>query len=296
MTAFPQVLGAKSTSTSLVSSGRSIGAILVDAGRLDAGVVERILRAQKDQGLRFGEAGISLGLLKQDDVDFALACQFDYAYLVAGDESVSRDVIAAFNPRSSVVEQLRVLRSQLMLRWFNDEPGHKTLAITSSGRGEGRSFIAANLAVVFSQLGERTLLIDADLRNPSQARLFNLQDCAGLSSMLANRAGREAVVRIAAMRDLSVLAAGVVPPNPQELLGRGAFTEMLQGLAEDFDVILIDTPAARDYADAQIVAARAGAALALARKNLTSLPDLFQLVRSVQESGAALVGSVLNDA
>ena len=298
MTATPQVLRTTPTMAAPhrpVRSERSIGAILIDAGRLDAGAVERILREQKEKVLRFGEAGIRLGLLTQDDIAFAMARQFDYPYLMPGNESVSRDVVAAFKPFSPVVEQLRVLRSQLMLRWFNGEPGHKALAIISAGRGEGRSFIAANLAVVFSQLGERTLLIDADLRNACQARLFKLENRAGLSSMLAGRAGREAIVRIPAMLDLSVLPAGVVPPNPQELLGRPAFAQLIQELAEDFDVILIDTPAARDYADAQTLAARAGAALVLARKNLTSAPDLFQLARSVQESGAELVGSVLND-
>jgi chain length determinant protein tyrosine kinase EpsG len=208
---------------------------------------------------------------------------------------VSRDVVATFKPFSPVVEQLRVLRSQLMLRWFNGEPGRKALAITSPGRGEGRSFIAANLAVVFSQLGERTLLIDADLRNACQARLFKLENRTGLSNLLAGRAGREAVVRVAAIRGLSVLPAGVVPPNPQELLGRPAFAQLLQDFAEDFDVILIDTPAARDFADAQTLAARAGAAMVLARKGLTSASDLLQFARSVQQSGAPLVGSVLND-
>jgi protein-tyrosine kinase len=299
MTGAPQALRgtpAMPTQPRRNGSDRSIGAILIDAGRLDAGAVERILRVQKEEGLRFGEAGVSLSLLKQDDIDFALARQFDYPYLMPGNESVSGDVVAAFKPFNHAVEQLRVLRSQLMLRWFTGEPGHKALAIVGVGRSEGRSFIAANLAVVFSQLGERTLLIDADLRNSCQARLFKLESRAGLSNMLAGRAGREAIVRIAAMLHLSVLPAGVAPPNPQELLGRPAFARLLQELAEDFDVILIDTPAARDCADAQTLATRAGAALVLARKDLTSAPDLVQLARSVQQSGAELVGSVLNDA
>ncbi|MEQ1897769.1 MAG: chain length determinant protein tyrosine kinase EpsG [Vicinamibacterales bacterium] len=274
----------------------SIGTILLDAGRLDAGGLESILRAQKEKSLRFGEAGMGLGLLTQDDIDFALARQFDYPYLIAGDDRISRDVVAAFKPFSPVVEQLRVLRSQLMLRWFSGEPGHKALAITSAGRREGRSFIAANLALVFSQLGARTLLVDADLRHSSQAGLFRLAQPAGLSSLLAARAGREAIVPIAPMPNLSVLPAGPAPPNPQELLGRPAFGQLLQAVAEDFDVILIDTPAARYYADADTIAARAGAAIVLARRHVTSAPDLAQLGRSVQQAGAVLVGSVLNDA
>lgn len=275
--------------------GRSIGAILIDTGRLSAENAERILRLQKEQGKRFGDAAIELGLLTEDDIRFALACQFDYPYLPAGDNSLSHELVAAYKPFSPVVEQLRALRSQLMLRWFDTEAQRKMLAILSPGNGEGRSFIAANLAIVFSQLGERTLLIDADLRSPRQHELFKLGNNAGLSGLLAGRANPDAVVRVPSLLGLSVLPAGAIPPNPQELLGRPAFIETLHSLSRDFDVVIIDTPAATEYADAQTIAVRAGAAIMLARKNQSSLPDMAQLTRSLQQSGASLVGSVLND-
>ncbi len=276
--------------------GRSIGAILIDAGRLSPGNAESILRAQKERGKRFGEAAIELGLLNEDDIRFALASQFDYPYLPAGDTSLSRELVAAYEPFDPVVEHLRALRSQLILRCFDAEVRRKTLAIVSPGNGEGRSFIAANLAIVFSQLGERTLLIDADLRTPRQHELFKLGPHAGLSGLLAGRANVETIVRVPSLLELSVLPAGTVPPNPQELLGRPAFNEVLHSLSRDFDVIIIDTPAASKYADAQTVAVRAGAALMVARKNRSSLRDLAQLTQSLQRSGAKLVGSVLNDA
>ncbi len=276
-------------------AGRSIGAILIDAGRLSTENAETILRRQKEHGQRFGAAAIELGLLSEDDIRFALSRQFDYPYLPAGDASLSSELVAAYKPFSPVVEQLRALRSQLMLRWFDAEAQRKALAIVSPGNGEGRSFIAANLAIVFSQLGERTLLIDADLRNPRQHELFKLSNNAGLSGLLAGRAGLDAIVRIPSLLGLSVLPAGAVPPNPQELVGRPVFVEALQSLSRDFDVIIIDTPAASDYADAQTIAVRAGAALMLARKNLSLMPDLTRLTRGLQLSGATLVGSVLND-
>jgi protein-tyrosine kinase len=275
--------------------GRSIGAILIDIGRLSPENAERILRLQKEQGKRFGDAAIELGLLHEDDIRFALASQFDYPYLPAGDHSLSHELVAAYKPFSPVVEQLRALRSQLMLRWFDAEVERKALAIVSPGAGEGRSFIAANLAIVFSQLGERTLLIDADLRKPRQHELFRLGNSAGLSGLLAGRANDAAVVRVPSLLGLSVLPAGAVPPNPQELLGRAAFVETLYSLGRDFDVVIIDTPAGAEYADAQTVAVRAGAAVMLARKNLSSLSDLVDLSGSLQQSGATLVGSVLND-
>ena len=286
---------AANAAAAATARGRSIGAILIDTGRLSAENAERILRLQKEQGKRFGDAAIELGLLNEDDIRFALSSQFDYPYLMASDNSLSQELVAAYKPFSPAVEQLRALRSQLMLRWFDAETERKALAVVSPGAGEGRSFIAANLAIVFSQLGERTLLIDADLRNPSQHQLFKLGNSAGLSGLLAGRTTAEAIVRIPSLLGLSVLPAGAIPPNPQELLGRPAFIEALHTFSRDFDIIIIDTPAASEYADAQTVAARAEAAIMLARKNQSSLPDMAQFARSLQQSGTTVVGSVLND-
>ncbi len=279
----------------LQGTPHSIGAILIDAGRLTTEGAERILRVQKEQGKRFGDAAIELGLLSEDDIGFALARQFDYPYLQAGDASLSPELVAAYKPFSPAVEQLRALRSQLMLRWFDAIASRKTLAVVSPGTSEGRSFIAANLAVVFSQLGERTLLIDADLRKPRQHQLFKLANSAGLSGMLAGRHGNEAVVRIPSLIGLSVLPAGAVPPNPQELLGRPIFAEVLASLVRDFDVAIIDTPASSDYADAQTVAARAGASIMVARMNTSAIPAMAALANNLQQAGTTLVGSVLNN-
>jgi len=282
--------------TRAAGAGRSIGAILVDNGRLTPENAERILRLQKDEGLRFGEAAIRLGLLSEDDIRHALSHQFDYPYLPVDDTSLSKELVAAYQPFSPSVENLRALRSQLMLRWFDSDANRKALAIVSAEAKEGRSYVAANLAIVFSQLGERTLLIDADLRNPSQHKLFKLGDGAGLSGLMSERCGLEVIQPIRSLLGLSVLPAGPTPPNPQELLGRPAFTGLLQTLGHDFDVIIIDTPAGARYADAETVAVRAGAALVVARQNVSSLPKINQLRRNLQQFGTTVVGSVLNDA
>jgi chain length determinant protein tyrosine kinase EpsG len=279
----------------IAGNGRSIGVILVDTGRLSVKDAEKVLRLQKDQGKRFGDAAIDLGLVTQDDIRFALSQQFDYPYLPDGDASLSDELVAAYKPFSPAVEKLRTLRSQLMLRWFNAERQNNALTIMSPGNKEGRSFIAANLSIVFSQLGERTLLIDADLRAPRQHELFKLDANAGLSGMLASRIGPEAVVRVPTLLGLSVLPAGAIPPNPQELLGRPGFTLLLESLIRDFDVVIIDTPAASEHDEAQLIATRAGAALMLARTNISSIPEVTQLARSLQQNGAMVVGSVLND-
>ncbi len=292
MNAIPRTLRPVSGTTA-----RLIGDILVAAGRLSPADAARIAQSQQlDQSL-FGEAALALKLLAKEDIDFALSEQFDYTYLNAADHSLSPELVAAYKPFSRTGENLRAVRSQLMLRWFNAEPARRLLAVVSAGAAEGRSFVAANLAIVFAQQRQRTLLIDADLRAGHQQALFKLAKSSGLSGLLAGRNGlAEAAISVSALPGLAVLPAGAVPPNPQELLGLPAFGELLSAAAQAYDVVIIDTPAGAAYADAEIIAARAGAALIVARQNVSLLPQTTHLARRLQDSGVALVGSVLNDA
>ena len=285
-----------STRTSFPQHGeRLIGAVLVEAGRLTAEDAERILRLQREADLRFGEAGTRLGVLTHADIEFALSRQFNHPCLLRGESNVSEEVLAAYEPLSPHAETLRALRNQLMTRWFDGNRAVKALAIISAERKEGRSFLAANLAVVFSQLGARTLLIDADLRNSRQQALFGLDNRAGLSAVLSGRAGLDAVQRVPGLLDLAVLPAGAQPPNPHELLARALFPKMLEELERKFDVILLDSPAAALYADAQTVAVRAGAALMVARKNAARMWKVRGVSDTVSHANTTIVGAVLND-
>jgi len=272
-----------------------IGALLVEAGRLAKENVQRILDYQKRSGVRFGEAGVAMGLLDEDDVRHALNRQFGHASLSPG-SGLAADLVAATDPDCDAVEHLRTLRSQLMLRWFDNDARQAALAVVSPGSGEGRSYIAANLAVLFSQLGKRTILIDADLRRPRQHRIFGLAGRVGLSAILAGRAGWEAICDIESLPQLSVLPAGALPPNPQELLARPGFARLIQALRPSYEVILIDTPAAQSCADASTIAARAGAALMLACRDATSAPRVAHLADELRQFGVSIVGAVLNGA
>src|SRR5688572_10012058 len=129
----------------VMRDGRPIGAVLVDSGRLTLHDAERVLRLQREESLLFGEAAIRLGVLTQADIEYALSRQFDFPYLLPGQSAVSPEVVAAYAPFSPQVETLRALRSQLILRWFGEGQDKAALAIISSERKEGRSFIAANL-------------------------------------------------------------------------------------------------------------------------------------------------------
>lgn len=276
----------------LQPTDRSIGKILLDAGKIKPGDAERALRIAKEKSIRFGEACLQLNIVTQADIDSALSRQFDYPYLNPGEANLSKELVAAYHPFSEQVEALRALRTQLLLRWFN--PDRRVLAIVSPSRGDGRSFLAANLAIVFSQLGERTLLIDADMRNPRQHEMLNISNQYGLSALLTGRVNGAAIERVNHFANLSVIPAGAMPPNPLELVSRPEFKDVLANESGLFDVVLIDTPAAETFSDAQAIAARAGGALIIARENRSRIQAVSRLSASIQSSHAEIVGCVLN--
>jgi protein-tyrosine kinase len=276
-------------------TGRSIGAILIGAGRLEFSEAERIVRFGAERGLRFGEAGIALNLLTLMDVEYALAVQFDYPLVPRGGlGGVADEVIAAYSPHSKGVEALRALRSQLMISWIK-VADRKILTIVSPERGEGRSWLAANIATLLAQTGKRTLLIDADLRNPRQHSLFNLPDAMGLTEVLTGRAVAQTVHRIHPQLRLFVLPAGTSPPNPQELLSGKVFNRMMEHCAKHFPFVLIDTPAISEAADAQIVSARAATALVVVRRNRTRHARLTAAMQNLTHAGVKVVGTVINE-
>src|SRR5687768_16925357 len=276
------------------TTARHLGAILIDEGKLSSSDAEQVLKRQRELGWRFGEAAIELNLITDADLRQALAKQYEFPYLISGPDGVSKELIAAWDPFHPVVEELRAVRTQLLIRWYNPEAGRRTLAITSPGAREGRSFVAANLAVTFSQLGQRTLLIDADFRAPRQQSIFNIPDRFGLSSVLSGRADLSAAAPVTGITGLSVMPAGPLPPNPLELLSRGSFAALLSRAQAEYDVILLDTPPVNDYADAQSITYRAGDTLLMSRKDQTRLADTERAVRDLSDASARIVGTLMN--
>lgn len=196
-------------------------------------------------------------------------------------------------PNSQQSEALRLLRSQLVLRWFN--LGNKSLALVGVNLGEGCSYLSANLAVVFAQLGLRTLLVDANLRDPSQHRLFNLKNEIGLSDILAGHAGQVVINPLGTIENLSVLSAGSISGNAQELLSRTTFIELMKQITPQYDVVLVDTVPGSMTADAQAAAACCSGVLLVSRLNHTKLSHLTEMRDQIAITGAKIVGSVIND-
>jgi receptor protein-tyrosine kinase len=279
----------------LTRTDRCIGAILVDEGKLTPAEVERVLDRQRREKTRFGEAAVRLGYLSEDDVRFALARQYDLPHFTPASEGPSRELVAAFAPFHPRTEELRALRTQLMIRWYKPDEGRKSLVVASPEPGEGRSYVAANLAIAFSQLGARTLLVDADMRNARQHRIFGLPETQGLSTLLSGRSDHKSTFPVPGMNRLSVLTAGPLPPNPQELLSRPLFASYMKDLQSIYDVVIVDTPPARHFADTQSITFHAGDALVITRRNHTSVASTQKVIRELAATGARVVCTVVND-
>ena len=170
------------------------------------------------------------------------------------------------------------------------------LAVVSPDSGDGKTYLAANLAVAFSQLGERTLLIDADIRTPRQHTLLGVENGVGFTSVLAGFSEVAAAIQVSAVSpELYLLPAGAVPPNPLELLQRRQFRALMREVQGGFAHVVIDTPAAVRGADCRVIAARCGAALVVGRRGRSRLAPLEGLLDALDRARVKLAGVVMNE-
>jgi len=274
---------------------RSIGDIIRDARSLSAAEVEKVLSYQRQNGVRFGEAAVALGLASEDDVLSALAQQFHYPLANAERRVSSPELVALNQPFSVQAEAFRAIRSQVTMRLNGASAPRSALAVISPQNGDGKTYFAANLAVALAQLGGRTLLVDADLRGPRQHEVFRVPNTAGLSTVLSGRAEAQVIQSVEGVPSLFVLPAGAVPPNPLELVERPAFGLLMRELTAKFDHVIVDTAAANLGADGCVIAAKCGAALVVARKDASKYDALQDLVASLSGSSVQLLGAVMNE-
>jgi receptor protein-tyrosine kinase len=270
---------------------RRLGELLTE--RLTEDQVERVLYLQREKGLRFGEAAVALRLVDRHEVLEALSRQFEYATGVPS--AADGELVMAADPFGDQADAFRELRSRLLLEVLQDRP-RCALAVVSPDSGDGKTYLVANLAIAFSQLGERTLLIDGDVRTPRLHRLFNVPVGPGLSKVLAGHASAgEAVHPVAPLPCLHVLSAGGAPPNPLELLQRRTLTGLLHDMLESFEHVLIDTPAASRGADCRVIASRCGGVIVVARRDRTRFDAVEGLLGSLSRGPASVAGVVMNN-
>jgi chain length determinant protein tyrosine kinase EpsG len=273
--------------------GSNIGNILIKAGRLKVPDLNRIVALQEKESILFGEAAVALGILTEEDVSWALACQYFYPSMNADDNTLSREVLVVYDPFGSQVESFRSIRSGLIFSGAGKII--RSIALLSPGVGEGKSFIAANLAVVFAQLGSRTLLMDLNFRAPRIHDIFQMKNNAGASSLIIKRVLFDQAVQKTSIDSLDILTSGPKPPNPLELLSWPDTREMIESLRAQYEIILIDTPRFVGSADALVIAAICDAALPVLLKGKTSQSAFGQLKKQLDNAGVKILGAVMNE-
>jgi chain length determinant protein tyrosine kinase EpsG len=274
-----------------------IGRMLQTLRGLSDQQIDDIVTYQRAHGVQFGAAAVALRLASDADIVELMARQFHYPCDSGSDTSsaLAAELVVAKQPFSDGAEIIRDLRTQLLMGVGAATGGRLSLAIASAQRGDGKTFVAANLAAALSQLGRRTLLVDANMRKPRAGAIFGVADGSpGLSTILSGRVLKYAFHQVAPLPNLFVLGAGPVPPNPQELLQGAGFELLLDELRKEFDHIVIDTPASDSGSDFRMVAARAGATLVVARQDNTSYDAVAAVVQTLARGANALAGVVMN--
>lgn len=286
---------------SRVDDGRSafdapIRDALLRLGYLSQEQTARVVSHQSERNLDFDQAALELGYITTDDLDNAreqlitsMALQDKHR------RDVSDDLTVVSEPTSLRSEAIRLLRTQIIAQHVR--AGRRGLAIVSAMASSGCSYISANLAASLSQVGIKTLLIDANMRDPAIERYFGLDaEAPGLSSFLSLTVSRpERVVHANVLPSLSVMTAGPPVARPQELLSSRRFRDGSNMLLREYDIVIFDTAPANAYADALTVGAAAGYAMVVARRNISFFNDVSTLVSQLAAARCPVIGSVLNE-
>lgn len=270
--------------------------VLLQLGYLTVEQAERVRSHAAQRGLDFDSAALELGYITPDDLDRAREILItSMAQRGSVRRALSDELVAVSNPLGIRAEAVRLLRTQVIAQHI--KAGRRGLAMVSPVPDAGCSNLLANLAVALSQVGIKTLVVDANLRDPRQHELFGLdREAPGLSTYLSMRVTRpERVVQANVLPSLSVITAGPAVSRPQELLSSRRFRDGVNMLLREYDIVLFDTPPANSSADALTVGAAAGYVIMVARRDHGFFKDISTLVDQLQASRCTLIGSVLNE-
>lgn len=213
---------------------------------------------------------------------------------------MKRELIVQRTPKSPIAEVFRTLRTNI--QFMNSKKSLKTLLVTSTMPGEGKSWVAANLAITFAQAGKKVLIIDADMRKGRQHVMFNIENRMGLSNFLSgiDEMGRNEnldilkYVRATEIQNLFLIPAGNVPPNPSELLASETTINMIEKLKEVFDFIIFDGTPSLLVTDALIVARLVDSTVIVTAHNSTKKENLEKVKKDIENVGGNIVGIILN--
>jgi protein-tyrosine kinase len=287
---------------------------LIEMGRLTPEGAVRIDEVMRTMGLGFGEAAIKLGLITHEELADAMHAARQLPpkspdgiiegaiqrassgrglpVKYVGMVKIGRSLMLVHDPDSPFSEQIRALRTELLLLNAAPRSGN-VLAILSPCKGEGRTQLCAELAIAFSQLGQRTLLVDADLRRPRVHALFESDNVSGLGQALTS-GGAPSLLGVEKLPHLSVLISGPSIPNPLELLTNGHFQRQLGDWRKKYSVIIIDTPPITDFADGLAISSLAEQVVIVGRSDSTPHKNMKEMLRRMGATQSRIVGAVIN--
>ncbi|WP_342575349.1 CpsD/CapB family tyrosine-protein kinase [Solibacillus sp. FSL K6-1781] len=206
---------------------------------------------------------------------------------------VARKLVTISETKSYIIEQFRTIRTNIKFSM----PGEplKTILITSSTPGEGKSTNAANLGVVFAQEDKRVLIIDGDMRKPTLHHTFKTFNKVGLSNILARRSALHEAVQETFVVGLDVITSGPIPPNPAELLSSKGLDALLQQVKNDYDIIIIDSPPLLSVTDAQILANKCDGTILILNTGVVDKRAVKKAKALLAASHTKILGVVLNN-
>ena len=211
---------------------------------------------------------------------------------------MKNELITFVSPKTQISEVFRTLRTNI--QFMNVDGKLKSLLVTSTVPGEGKSWVSANLAITFAQAGKRVLIVDADMRKGRQHDLFELKNTKGLSNYLIMTTKESSLdsigeyIQNTLVDNLYVMTAGMVPPNPSELLTSQKMVDLIKYLEKIFDIVIFDGTPSTIVTDAIILSKFVNTTLIVAGHKITKTDDLNQVKRNIINVGGNIAGVVLN--
>nr|MBQ4172965.1 CpsD/CapB family tyrosine-protein kinase [Ruminococcus sp.] len=190
----------------------------------------------------------------------------------------------------AIVESYKSARSNIMFSLSAED--QKVFAVTSYAKGEGKSTVSANLAISFSKMERRVLLIDCDLRRPNLHNIFKVENTIGLSNVIGKMADFEDAVKHNVIPNLDIMPSGTIPPNPSELLCSPGFEKLVKGLIDEYDYIIFDTPPIGVVADALLLKDRVAGYVVVLRERSTTHGDIQKMLESIKLADTKILGFI----
>jgi tyrosine-protein kinase Etk/Wzc len=201
-------------------------------------------------------------------------------------------LLAVNNPADLAVESLRSLRTSLHFATL--EAKNNILMISGPSPAVGKSFVSCNLAAIIAQTGQKVLLVDADMRKGYLNKLFRIDVSNGLSDLLAGKIDLNTATHPTEVENLHVISRGQIPPNPSELLMHSNFTQFLEQVSSQYDLVIIDTPPILAVTDAALVGRQAGTSLMVTRFGVNAAKEILVTKRRFEQNGIVIKGAIFN--